>query len=435
MDERRAVKALLRHECAPTPNRGRGPTAGSRRRLRTCRHSDQPTHNRHHHHRQRGARRSARSPSSGSTPSPEQQTGVAGTVGSTQEDESRIEITIGDERFQATLDDSAASRDLLAQLPVTVDMTDHGTVEKTGAPSRIVVPGWSAGRGRPGRGGHRVLRSPMLTPARRPTSPWPDWSPWRCIPLAASPRSRRRAARRRPTPPAAPIRNTFMLCFHPKRSHPGNTEGAGVQKPFARVDSWCRSEECSAGETPDSFRDYAIALDAMVATGDPRADWPAHSWLGWNSLRRPWACRHRSSNRPCWASSPCVRSKTDLAPTPWSSASTSRAPATYWSTRSGDRRSPGHGRTRWTPSPPRTVGSPSGGWSRIPGDLAPCLDTEQVRQVKADRHRRSDLSRTNEPPVEIDGGFVAFTSWSTRVPEHTGTAVGRLHRERSALPR
>jgi len=27
------------------------------------------------------------------------------------------------------------------------------------------------------------------------------------------------------------------------------------------------------------------------------------------------------------------------------------------------------------------------GWSRIPGDLAPCLDTEQVRVVKAVRRR------------------------------------------------
>lgn len=44
----------------------------------------------------------------------------------------RIEISIGDQRFQATLDDSAASRDLLAQLPVTLEMIDHGAVEKTG---------------------------------------------------------------------------------------------------------------------------------------------------------------------------------------------------------------------------------------------------------------------------------------------------------------
>jgi hypothetical protein len=43
-----------------------------------------------------------------------------------------ISITVGDQRFTALLDDSAASRDLLSQLPVTVRMSDHGGVEKTG---------------------------------------------------------------------------------------------------------------------------------------------------------------------------------------------------------------------------------------------------------------------------------------------------------------
>ena len=50
-----------------------------------------------------------------------------------QEDRMLIRITIGDQRFQATLADSAASRDLVAQLPLTVEMVDHGSVEKTGA--------------------------------------------------------------------------------------------------------------------------------------------------------------------------------------------------------------------------------------------------------------------------------------------------------------
>jgi hypothetical protein len=50
-----------------------------------------------------------------------------------QEDRMLIRITIGDQRFQATLADSAASRDLVAQLPLTVDMVDHGSVEQTGA--------------------------------------------------------------------------------------------------------------------------------------------------------------------------------------------------------------------------------------------------------------------------------------------------------------
>ena len=41
-------------------------------------------------------------------------------------------VTIGDQRFTATLDDTPAADDLLAQLPVTIDMVDHGGVEKTG---------------------------------------------------------------------------------------------------------------------------------------------------------------------------------------------------------------------------------------------------------------------------------------------------------------
>jgi hypothetical protein len=45
----------------------------------------------------------------------------------------RLDITIGEQRFHATLSDSAAARDLVARLPVTVDMRDHGGVEKTGA--------------------------------------------------------------------------------------------------------------------------------------------------------------------------------------------------------------------------------------------------------------------------------------------------------------
>jgi hypothetical protein len=43
-----------------------------------------------------------------------------------------IQIAIGDQTFAATLRDSPAARDVVAQLPVTVEMTDHGGVEKTG---------------------------------------------------------------------------------------------------------------------------------------------------------------------------------------------------------------------------------------------------------------------------------------------------------------
>lgn len=54
----------------------------------------------------------------------------------------RIQITIGEHRFGATLTESAAARDLVAQLPATVDMTDHGGVEKTGPlPSPVSLEG------------------------------------------------------------------------------------------------------------------------------------------------------------------------------------------------------------------------------------------------------------------------------------------------------
>jgi hypothetical protein len=43
-----------------------------------------------------------------------------------------IQITINDQRLHATIFDSGAGRDLLDQLPLTVDLVDHGGVEKTG---------------------------------------------------------------------------------------------------------------------------------------------------------------------------------------------------------------------------------------------------------------------------------------------------------------
>jgi hypothetical protein len=73
--------------------------------------------------------RGARTPSATTTPS----TSGRPDAGHTRaEDKMQIDITIDDERLTATLDHSAATRDLLAQLPVTVDMIDHGGVEKTG---------------------------------------------------------------------------------------------------------------------------------------------------------------------------------------------------------------------------------------------------------------------------------------------------------------
>lgn len=64
----------------------------------------------------------------------------------TTEDSMRIVITLGDKRFGALLRDSAASRDLLRQLPVTVDMVDHGGGEKTGPlPSPLSLDGQPEG--------------------------------------------------------------------------------------------------------------------------------------------------------------------------------------------------------------------------------------------------------------------------------------------------
>lgn len=58
----------------------------------------------------------------------------------------RIHLTIGDQHFQATLDDSAATRDLAAQLPLTLVMSDHAGVEKTGAlPAPLSLDGQPAG--------------------------------------------------------------------------------------------------------------------------------------------------------------------------------------------------------------------------------------------------------------------------------------------------
>jgi hypothetical protein len=64
----------------------------------------------------------------------------------TTEETVHIDITIGGQRFTAILDDSAAADDLLAQLPVTIEMTDHGGVEKTGRlPSPLSLDGQPEG--------------------------------------------------------------------------------------------------------------------------------------------------------------------------------------------------------------------------------------------------------------------------------------------------
>ena len=58
----------------------------------------------------------------------------------------QIEIAIGGDRFTATLEDSAAAGDLLDQLPVTVEMVDHGGVETTGPlPKALSLDGQPGG--------------------------------------------------------------------------------------------------------------------------------------------------------------------------------------------------------------------------------------------------------------------------------------------------
>ncbi|WP_255467428.1 cyclophilin-like fold protein [Aeromicrobium senzhongii] len=76
----------------------------------------------------------------------ERSTAIRTPTTEAQENIMQIRITIGDERFTATLDDSAAADDLLAQLPVTIDMVDHGGVEKTGPlPSPLSLAGQPEG--------------------------------------------------------------------------------------------------------------------------------------------------------------------------------------------------------------------------------------------------------------------------------------------------
>jgi hypothetical protein len=68
------------------------------------------------------------------TPGPSRSPSDDGAEESAESEENRmnIQITIDDQSFGATLRDSPAAQDLLAQLPVTVEMVDHGGVEKTG---------------------------------------------------------------------------------------------------------------------------------------------------------------------------------------------------------------------------------------------------------------------------------------------------------------
>ncbi|WP_037183667.1 MULTISPECIES: cyclophilin-like fold protein [Nocardiaceae] len=58
----------------------------------------------------------------------------------------RVEIQVGGTTVGGTLNDSAASRELLAQLPLTLTLSDHGSVEKTGPlPAELTTDGSPSG--------------------------------------------------------------------------------------------------------------------------------------------------------------------------------------------------------------------------------------------------------------------------------------------------
>ncbi len=65
---------------------------------------------------------------------PEQPSASSSTpeTSDSETDRMDIQIRIDEQTFEATLTDSAAARDLLAQLPASIEMSDHGGVEKTG---------------------------------------------------------------------------------------------------------------------------------------------------------------------------------------------------------------------------------------------------------------------------------------------------------------
>ena len=71
----------------------------------------------------------------------------------------QIEIRVGDERFTALVDETPTGRDLLAQLPQTIEMSDNGGVEKSGRLQGPTQPGWTTSRRGPRRGRPRVLRT------------------------------------------------------------------------------------------------------------------------------------------------------------------------------------------------------------------------------------------------------------------------------------
>ena len=81
-------------------------------------------------------------PTAGQATSQPSLTPSTSVASSNQGQQMKIQIAIGNQRFTATICDSAAGRDLVAQLPLSIDMTDHGSVEKTGPlPSPLSLAG------------------------------------------------------------------------------------------------------------------------------------------------------------------------------------------------------------------------------------------------------------------------------------------------------
>ncbi|MGH8891971.1 MAG: cyclophilin-like fold protein [Actinomycetes bacterium] len=79
-----------------------------------------------------GAGGAASASNSPETTDASSETGSAAPDGTDGDSALRLRITVGDGELTASLRDRPASRDLIAMLPLTVDMSDHGSVEKTG---------------------------------------------------------------------------------------------------------------------------------------------------------------------------------------------------------------------------------------------------------------------------------------------------------------
>jgi hypothetical protein len=80
-----------------------------------------------------GAARSRESGSPSTTPAPPPTPPEASGPDEPGDGSVQLQIIAGDLEIVATLRDTPAARDLLAQLPLTLSMRDHGGVEKTGS--------------------------------------------------------------------------------------------------------------------------------------------------------------------------------------------------------------------------------------------------------------------------------------------------------------